>query len=63
MGKKAAAPCDSPLERGRGVCYPAYWRTHPRHDTVRRTPSQEGSCDGDSVEGEGSEFIIQLPIS
>jgi hypothetical protein len=35
--------CDSPLERGGGVCCTKCGRTHPRHNTSHHTPSQEGS--------------------
>ncbi len=34
--------CDSPLERGVGVCYVG-GLTHPRSNTSNRTPYQEGS--------------------
>jgi alpha-L-rhamnosidase len=43
--KKSVALCDSPLERGAGVCYVVMEgeETHPCHFTARRTPSREGN--------------------
>jgi hypothetical protein len=37
--------CESPLERGGGVCFTygeERWQTHPCHCSARRAPSQEG---------------------
>jgi len=45
IGRQSGGLCDSPLERGVGVCYVSSL-THPHSRTFRRAPSQEGSYGG-----------------